>query len=243
MKTKSYLEDYFKKHMKKLDTGATYVDFNTYVDRNSGAYKPEDSINAKGALKAKSTKAKLATGGLLHSGYADYLRVKSEREKQTAKDESLAARDESLAAHAKGYGEYLAGVIKNNEALKRTVTNELISREIVTEEAALRYAMERGLSEKDAKGAASMSYETLKTKLLKDLIKLASTYKIDGETARKMSLAYGITDEDAEFIYSKIKNLSSQEKEPDYDEITGEADKRSSSDIFNTIGRIFYEKD
>ena len=232
LKTKTKLEEYFESYMKKRDTGADYDDFSTYINKNRGQKATDGAENI--ILSAKKGTGALATRGLNRTGYEQYLRDKTESAIKEAQKESLTARDKEAQSLANGYLSYLDTVIKKADTLKRTVTGELVAREIVSPDMAFQYAKERGLSDKDAKSAAKVSYATLKTKVQKELMELAVSYKIDGEVARNMALGLGFTEEDAKWIEIKINNLTSRKpmEEESFDRLENTAGKDSTTDIF-----------
>ena len=235
MKAKSKLEEYFKNYMKEKGETVKHDNFSTYVDREFDSEKAmSDALERSYASSRENNAENLYSAGLSRSGYADYLREKKLSAYEKEKKALSAERDREVHSYAKNYQSYLDGIIQKNEGLKRTVTNELISKQIVPTLDAVKYAIERGLSAKDAESVAHLSYSTLKTKLRGEIIQLAVSYEIDAVTAENMALAYGLKKDDARDIYIKVLNLTSRTPASDsrFDEYEKESDKNSNTDIF-----------
>ena len=223
--TDSALDEYFKKYIKNLNTGAGLKSFSGFIDslgENVAEYKPSR------AVKERRINLSAARG----TGYADYLKDKLGKQKATAKGSTKLAKD---------YLAYVDKAVKDRAALENKVKGEIVSAQLLDEREAYAYAISRGLNESEARAVTDASYTALYTKIAAKIFDLAVKYELDGDEAEYLALEYGMKKSDAQGLKTKVTNLHSRtSNNAGADAVANDAAPPTQTDLF--LKGYIYEK-
>ena len=207
MATKT-LSDFIKNYIKNLGISGTPQPFEDYKaslgDNYDGAY-----ASAVAAALAKKRRSQSAYGttaeglsdrGLARSGYQEHLsRLSAERYEDTLsslEERRKVAEDKALS----GYAAYLSDYAKREGELRNTVKDHLLERNVLDTETAYGYAINAGLSERDARSISESIYSINRQKMIKQIIEKVMTLRLNETTTELYARAAGLNDEDIAYV-------------------------------------------
>ena len=231
----SFLENYIKN--KKLTNSADTID--EYRAKNYSDYVGDYSrALEKAYLEARKADAdhgnhaeRIFSSGLKGSGYAERQKDLSLGKYESRVSELLAKKGKTDEEVRLGYARYLEGYEKNQNALMKTVRNELTKNRIADRERAYEYALMSGLSESRAREVSLGMYSVLRDTLVRELLDRVITYRLDAAGAAELARQYGLDDADTDYIRKEAERLGGKSFRDDgtLDYLEKEANKVTSS--------------
>ena len=108
-------------------------------------------------------------------------------------------------------------------SLMSSVKNDLIKNNIINRDTAFNYAIDAGLTEKEANKVTDAVYELSRERIMADVISKAAGYRISGDAAAALALKMGLSEEDSLLIKAEVDKYS------DGNEITDVSDEYLSA--------------
>ena len=185
------------KHKNGLNTAQSYADAvsNLYAlsKRNTSSYGQNNRI--------------LNSQGLLNSGYADYIDLNADKSFSTGRDALKSSYSQAEAENLGSYATYLEKYRQKQNSLKNNVLSHLIDNDIADLGTAIAYGINAGLSFDDAKAMGQSAYESIKSKVTKEILKQATSLGLDETGAKMLAVKMGMTSSDAEAIAKEVAEL------------------------------------
>ena len=203
MATKT-LSEFIENYIKNLNISGTPLSFEDYKVTLGPSFENTYYRTMKSALAKRqadkgiygSSSSALKDAGLSRSGYRDHLsRLADDKYKSTvlSLDEQRQAKDDEAAA---GYTNYLENYARSEKKLRNTVREQLLSKGIINSETAYRYALESGLSEKDARAVSESAYSLARQKVINDVMKQIVSLQLDERTTAMVAKEAGLNNAD-----------------------------------------------
>ncbi len=209
------LEDYLTLRLpteKRTDGADSYAD---YLHKNGTVYESNYAASMdklySDKLKNSATYGRTArdmtTMGLQNSGYENYIDAMAEA--TYAKDAERLESERTAAEYKSrtGYLDYLEKYESQRTSLKNSVISHLIKNRIVDINEATSFALESGLTEKEAEAVAAAAYSTNKQRVFNEILKQTATLGLDREGALMIASDMGASDEDAAEFADRIDEL------------------------------------
>ena len=208
---RSFLEKYYPKAPKSskpksfedhlADSGSTYRD--SYERAVSRAYLKRDTgLPGYGTLGQR-----LSENGLDSSGYADYLKDKSERTLSGDLASAYADRAKGEAKARAGYASYLEKFNKDRSEASERAFDKIVSGGVADIESAYAIALSAGLGSEDAMSIAESGLTTSKRRLVAKLMQSVLADGIDPDTAGLMAEQMGLDGEDRDRVVAYAERL------------------------------------
>lgn len=215
MKT-SEIDSIYKKQIQKNAP----KDYESWLleNNNTLADAKDAAMNAAASSSFTSptygTKAKeLSTGGLLSSGYADYLKslaARSDNEsKRVAQGKIKIANDKTR----EGYSDYIKRYNAQQEKIQQSYILDIIERGLFDIEQAYKIALISGLSKERALYSAAKGITASKNEAIKKAISYAKERGYTHEGAKKYAIGLGLDEKSADRVAESISGLTKEERD------------------------------
>lgn len=155
----------------------------------------------------------LATDGLLKSGYADYLKSVTEKDKGLADKKARSGYLSASAKNKSGYLKYIDDYNKAQAELTDTLIEKLANELIFDEAEAFRLAIGHGISEKSATESVPFYINSAKDKAVKRAIEYATSKNMSASGAKNYALSIGLDDRAATKVMKAIEKNYAFDKE------------------------------
>ena len=214
MDEKNSLENFVESYIAAKKKENKTLGFADWMKRNG--ISTTDGARLKSAagelMRAQSTYGKraemLGSGGLLGSGYskrlAEIAGAKASGNFADAKS-ALAAKEDSVR---EGYRSYLSKNSATNERVFRSTVNSIKDSSITNYDTAYFYAIGAGLSETDAKAAATAATDAVKKQLSVSISKSIISKKLTELEAREYAASLGFSKDEIEEIAAYAKRVN-----------------------------------
>jgi len=160
------------------------------------------------------TKAKeLSSGGLLSSGYADYLKSLAARgddeSKRVAAGKIKIANDKTR----EGYADYIRRYNENQEKLQQSYILDIVEKGLFDIDEAYKIALISGLSKERALYSAAKGIAASKNAAIKKAISYAKERGYTHEGAKKYAISLGLDENSANRVAESISGLTKEERD------------------------------
>ena len=214
MKTKTFsLESYLKKNM-SVPTGAK--SYQEYVRTNGGGFKDsylagvsKALTNRKKSLSGYGSVAESLASDGLNGGYAERINDIAEEKLSERLDALTLERQQRESQLLTGYSKYLDGIKKKRESLKNSVAKKLIEGGVLNPDAAYSYGIGMGLTESEADEVKKGVYDTLRLKVMSDILKEVAALNLDPDRAVMVATDKGLNSQDVEIVKKRAKEYYS----------------------------------
>lgn len=218
---REFLDNYIS-NLKLSNTPQSLDDYkrkNDYTADMSYARALENAMlkNKQSGLNYGAMSESLAESGLSDSGYRGYLYDKAQENHKDALAAIESDYTEKQGQLVKGYTAYLDKLASEEKALYEKVRQNLIDNEIIDIDTAYRFAIESGLSEKQADAVSRNVYSVSRRRLMNRILEQVATLKLDGAGVKIYASAMGLSDEDSAYVVKKAEELLKH-----YGELSGE---------------------
>ncbi len=202
------MQDLLDKYIKSRITKNSAVSYAEFLRRRGNDYEGEyiDALTDASVKRRREygdygKRAESLSGeGLTKSGYADFLRLKSDEEHSDAIDELRAERD-SKASRAHGsYLSYLAKYTKDQDSIRERVRRQLVKDEVLDINAAYNFGIQAGLSHEEATSVSHAVIGSTRVKVRNRIITYIYESKMSAEQAADYAREIGLPDEDVKKI-------------------------------------------
>lgn len=214
-----FVKDYIN-NQKVTNSKESYEDWLTRNGIDSSGIYDLDIKNARSDY-AKATAGfgalgeGLSSSGLLGSGYSDYINASAYGQLQKARQNALSKYSENERANKSAYSEYVKKLAQESSSLLDKVNRGIIENGITDFDDAYSYAIGAGIDPGAASELAKSASSAVKESIKEEIGRLIINDKLSAKEAKAYALYRGLSEEDAESIYSLASKINDYFTRPD----------------------------
>ena len=234
------LEDFIKNYVRNKSLTESDEGYSAWLKKNGqnslgtlsdGISRADTALKKASGSYGKNAES-LNSLGLSKSGYADYVNSTAKKEYADRLSSLNADYEATEANNRKGYESYLEAEQQKYRKTYEAALKSLEKSGIMNFESAYEYALELGLSEEDARGAAEKSTSLLIEETRKKIINDIILNRLGSAQAKEYALSLGLDEKTAnelgEVAYDLYESVENGKYSQSYLEYLKEQAKKST---------------